>query len=305
MADEFTTCCDKRFCVRQARSINQFSSAGVKDANLQASSYVMGFTNRESERLMRQGAIMREPTAATFRAAGIVSGMRVLDLGSGAGDVAMLAAELVGPTGSVLGLDRDADSVAWATQRVTEAGYTNIRFQACEFHEFTDERHFDAMVGRFILMYLPEPSTVLMRLSNQLRSGGIIAFFEPDYTVLSIARPDVPLARQCEQWFVAALRASGASVDMGMRLYQTFREAGFTKGGTVASHLSGCGLLPGLATFYSETIRSVLPKILQHNIASSNEVDIDTLGERLEVAIRAANPQWVGVRYIGGWASKP
>ena len=282
------------------------SSAGVKaDANSQASSYAMGFTDRERERLMRQGAVFREPTAATFRAAGIVPGMHILDLGSGAGDVAMLAADLVGPTGSVLGLDRDADSVAWATRRVREAGYTNIRFRACEFDEFTERRQFDALVGRFILMYLPDPAAILLRLSAQLRDGAVVAFFEPDFTVLSVLFPDVPLVRRCEQWFAAALQASGASVDMGMRLQQTYRAAGFVKLGSMVSHLSWCGLQPGLAAFYSETIRSVFPKIVQHGIASSDEVGIDTLAERLEAAVRAADPQWVGIRYIGAWASKP
>jgi ubiquinone/menaquinone biosynthesis C-methylase UbiE len=277
----------------------------MDDANSQASSYAMGFTSRERERLMRQGAILREPTVATFRTAGIVPGMRVLDLGSGVGDVAMLAADLVGPTGLVLGLDRDADSVAWATRRVREAGRTNIQFQACEFNEFTEAFEFDALLGRFILMYLPDPAAVLMRLSAQLRSGGVIAFFEPAFTVPGVAFPDMPLYRQCEEWFVAALRASGATVDMGMRLHQTYRTVGFVKGGSMVLHLSGCGFQPGLGTFFSETIRSVLPKIVQHNIASTDEVEIDTLSERLEAAFRAADPQWVGPRYIGAWANKP
>jgi ubiquinone/menaquinone biosynthesis C-methylase UbiE len=273
--------------------------------NSQARNYALGFTNRERERLMRQGIIFREPTAAMFRAACISPGMHVLDLGSGAGDVAMLAADLVGPTGSVLGLDRDPESVALATQRVAEAAYTNIRFQACEFNEFTDARQFDALVGRFILMYLPDPASLLKRLSANLGTGGVIAFFEPDFTILSITFPDVPLIRRCEQWFVAALRASGASVDMGMRLHQTYRAAGFVKAGSMVSHLSGCGPQPGLSAFFSETIRSVLPTIVEHNIASSDEVEIDTLAERLEAAVRAADPQWVGIRYIGAWASKP
>jgi len=216
----------------------------------------------------------------------------------------MLAADLVGPMGSVFGLDRDADSVAWATRRVTEAGYKNIQFQACEFDEFTDQRQFDALVGRYILMYLPDPTATLFRLSAQLRSGAVIAFFEPDYSILSVSSPELPLFRQCEQWFVAALRASGAKMDMGMRLYHTYRSAGFVKAGSMVWHLSGCGLPAGLATFYSETIRSVLPKIVQHNIASRDEVEIDTLAERLELAGRAADPQWVGFRNVGAWANK-
>ncbi len=56
----------------------------------------LGATDRERERLMRQGGFLRELTAAGLRAAGITTGMRVLDLGSGAGDVGMLAADLVG-----------------------------------------------------------------------------------------------------------------------------------------------------------------------------------------------------------------
>ena len=154
-------------------------------------------------------------------------------------------------------------------------------------------------------MYLPDPAAMLLKLSAQLRSGGIIAFFEPDYTVLTVTRPDVPLVRRCEEWFVAALRASGACVDMGMRLYQTYRAARFVNAGSIVSHLSGCGFPPGLAAFYSETIRSILPKIVQHDIASSDEVEIETLAERLEAAVRTAKPQWVGIRYIGAWANKP
>src|SRR5512142_2142033 len=101
-----------------------------------------------------------------------------------------------------------------ATRRVAQTGYTNIRFQACEFNEFTDARQFDALVGRFILMYLSNPTAILQRLSTQLKSGAVIAFFEPDYTVLSVNLPEIPLFRKCEEWFVAALRASGASVNI-------------------------------------------------------------------------------------------
>lgn len=271
----------------------------------QPSNYAMGFTSGERERLMRQGAILREPTAAMFRAAGISPGMHVLDLGSGAGDVALLVSDLVGPTGSVLGLDSDHNSVDWATRRMAEAGRTNIRFQVCEFNEFAERRPYDALVGRFILMYLPDPAGVLRKLSAQLRGGGVIAFFEPDFTVPGVAFPDVPLFRQCEAWFVAAMRASGACIDMGMRLHQTYRAAGFVKAGSLVSHLSGCGLAPGVATLFAETIRSLLPKIEQHGIAKHDEVEIETLTERLEAACRIADPQWVGQRYIGAWAIKP
>src|SRR5271169_283919 len=132
-------------------SAEQPGAATHRDSHTKASDYAMGSTDHERQRLMSQGAILREFLARGFRAAGLASGMRVLDLGCGVGDVAMLAADLVGPTGSVVGIDRDATSVAWANKRVAEAGYKNIHFKVAEFHEFNDPQPFYALVGRFIL----------------------------------------------------------------------------------------------------------------------------------------------------------
>src|SRR6266403_3849459 len=79
--------------------------------------YALGSTVRERQRLMRQGAILRGFLEMAFRAAGIGPGMRVLDIGSGVGDVSLLAADLVGPQGSVVGVDRDPENIAWAAKR--------------------------------------------------------------------------------------------------------------------------------------------------------------------------------------------
>src|ERR1700735_825910 len=74
----------------------------------------LGNTDAEHERLIRQPMILAPLTERFFRQAGIGPGQRVLDLGSGVGDVAMLAARLVGPAGEVVGVERDARSIARA-----------------------------------------------------------------------------------------------------------------------------------------------------------------------------------------------
>jgi 2-polyprenyl-3-methyl-5-hydroxy-6-metoxy-1,4-benzoquinol methylase len=146
---------------------NEPSTSGPATGSApKASDYAMGSTDRERERLMRQGAMLRGFLASAFRAAGIAPGMRVLDLGCGVGDVAMLAADFVGPTGSVVGIDRDPASVAWASKRVAESGFANIRFQTTEFLDFVDSEPFDALVGRFILLYLPDPATPFVIFLN-------------------------------------------------------------------------------------------------------------------------------------------
>ena len=276
-----------------------------KHSHSKAADYVMGSTDRERQRLMRQGAILREFLAHAFRAAGLGPGMRVLDLGCGVGDVAMLAADLVGPAGSVVGIDRDPASVAWASKRLAEAGYKNIRFQTTEFHEFADSQPFDALVGRFILMYLPDPVVTLRHLAQQLRPGAAIAFMEPDFTMAFHIFPEVHEFKDCEVWIREALRHTGARVDMGMRLHAVYREAGFVNTAIEVSHLGGCGVSREIAEFFAETIRSILPKIVQYGIASREQVQIDTLADRMEAAGRAADPLWVGTRYISAWARKP
>jgi ubiquinone/menaquinone biosynthesis C-methylase UbiE len=267
--------------------------------------YVLGSTDHERQRLMRQGAILRGFLETAFRAAGIGPGMRVLDIGSGVGDVSLLAADLVGPQGSVVGLDRDPENVAWAAKRAAEASRSNIRFLTNEFTDFINPQLFDALVGRFILMYLPDPVATLRLLSRHLRSGAAIAFCEPDYTVLSTVVPEVPLLRQCEEWQREAFRASGARVDMGMRLYHTFRDSGFVDMGMTVSQLSGYGVRRELIDFFVEGVRSLLPKIQQLRIATLEEVNIDTLADRIETQARAVDPQWVSIRYISAWARKP
>ena len=282
------------------------SSAGAAQAGSSRKvEYALGHSDRERERLMRQGAILRPFLEAAFRAANIGPGMRVLDIGSGAGDAALLAAELVGPTGSVVGLDRDAGSVAWASRRVAEAGHTNIQFRATEFNAYSDSRPFDALVGRFILVHLPDPTATLRHLAQLLRSGAKIVFFEPDFTVPSAVFPSMPDLKNCENWILEALRHSGATLDIGMRLYHIYRGAGFVDASTVVSHLSGCGVSRQMVDFFVETVRSLLQVIERYGIATREEIQIDALGDRMEAAVRAADPQWVGSRYIAAWARKP
>jgi predicted RNA methylase len=82
-----------------------------------SANYVLGHSVHEAERLMLQSRVLRPYTEKFFRAAGLAPGMRVLDLGSGMGDVSLLAADMVGPAGRVLGIDRNPEAVAAASPR--------------------------------------------------------------------------------------------------------------------------------------------------------------------------------------------
>jgi protein-L-isoaspartate O-methyltransferase len=141
-------------------------SAGSVKASSSTSQYALGSTDAEHERLIRQASRLAPCTERFFRDAGIGPGQRVLDLGSGVGDVAMLAARIVGPSGEVVGIERDARSIARARARVADASLRKVSFTQSDVGQIPSDKLFDAAVGRFILQFVPDPVAVVRSLSQ-------------------------------------------------------------------------------------------------------------------------------------------
>jgi ubiquinone/menaquinone biosynthesis C-methylase UbiE len=263
--------------------------------------YPLGHTDAEHQRLVRQAARVAPITERFFREAGIGPGQRVLDLGSGVGDVAMLVARLVGPSGEVVAVERDRNSIAKARARVTQAGFHNVSFNESGVDEILDEKPFDAAVGRFILMYLPDPVATLRSISQVVRSGGVLAFQEPDWVPVLAHLAKLPL------WFATAslidktMRVS-ANHDMGSELYQTFVEAGLPEP-TVRMELP-MGKEPYLAQWYYDTLCSLLPQAKQLNMPVESLGHLDTLVQRLQDEVAASKTVACWFASVGAWCRK-
>src|SRR5262249_29403269 len=157
----------------------------------------------ETRRLILQDQIHRPLTRRVFAAAGIGAGMRVLDVGSGAGDVALLAAELVGLQGRVIGVDTNPAILETARARAQSAGWTNVEFRAGDIRNMNfDGQQFDAIVGRWVLMYIVEPAALLRHLATYLKPGGIMAFHENDFSYPPTTFPPSDLSQQVQGWSV-------------------------------------------------------------------------------------------------------
>lgn len=107
--------------------------------------------------------LYRDLTMHVLRRAGLVAGMDVLDIGCGGGDVSLLAGRLVGPDGSVVGIDRNASALDKARQRAAAEGLAHLRFETADLGDFEPADRFDAVVGRFVLLYMPDPAAFLRR----------------------------------------------------------------------------------------------------------------------------------------------
>ena len=189
------------------------------------STYALPSTDRERQRLMTQAAMVNPLTHRLFADAGIGPGMRVLDLGCGVGDVSLLLADLVGPTGEVVGIDRDPRNLVVARSRT--AGSPHVSFIEGDLADLAFEGDFDACVGRYILMHLPDPVAAIRLAARSVRPGGIVAFQDSDLSrVEPTVFPETPLVRRCADALDRATGLAGVERHMAYRYRSYFIAAG-------------------------------------------------------------------------------
>jgi ubiquinone/menaquinone biosynthesis C-methylase UbiE len=265
--------------------------------------YAMGRTLAETRRLVLQHQVYGPLTRRLFVAAGIGPGMKVLDVGSGAGDVALLAADLVGASGLVLGIDMNPTILETARERAVLAGWTNVGFQAADLREFTTNFAFDAVVGRFVLMYQEDPTAIVRRLAKFLRPGGIVAFHELDFTYPPTVMPVTDLTRKIHKWLIAS-GTPGAEMMMGSKLLKTYEDAGLPTPQFVVEAAAGGGQgWPGYELLI-QTFRSLLPVLEKYTGLDPREVDIDTLEERLRQDVVSRQAIQLMPLMFGAWSRK-
>ncbi len=267
------------------------------------SHYALGSTDAEHERLIRQAALLAPLTERFFREACIGPGQRILDLGSGVGDIAMLAARLVGPSGEVVGVERDTRSIARARVRVAEAGLHNVTFTQSDVCQLSGDKPFDAVVGRFILQFLPDPVAALRSLSQLVRPGGVIAFHEPSWTPILQLSADLPFWSACASLARESLQRSGGNTEMGLALYRIFQQAGLP-----APNLQmeiPLGDDPCYARWIYDLFCTLLPQIRQLNLPLEDLGNLDTLLERIQSEVAASKNPVPCVALIGAWSRRP
>jgi ubiquinone/menaquinone biosynthesis C-methylase UbiE len=268
-------------------------------------SYPLGYSEDEARRLAAQAAHLEDLTGDVFRRAGIGLGMQILDLGCGVGDVSFLAAGMVGAAGTVLGIDRNASSIETARHRAMGLGLSNVQFEVSELDTFADNgRRFDALIGRLVLLYLPDPAATLRRFRNFLRPGGVIAFQEIDMDQVS-QFPTSELFSRVGLWIVGGFKAGGAEINMGRRLLSTFLQAGLPRPTMIAMSRVESGPDAYAYTYLTGILRSLLPLVERAGLASAQEVAIDTLADRLRQDATTNEIVTFSPRMVGAWSRLP
>ncbi|OBK59765.1 methylase [Mycobacterium colombiense] len=265
------------------------------------STYVLGHADVEVQRLLLQGRLYDAYTEHALRLAGLRPGMRVLDIGSGPGDVSFIAARLVGPTGTVLGVDAAPAMVELARARAAEKGLSTVHFMQSAVDSIALDEPVDAVVGRLILMHLPDPAATLRHLSSFVRLGGVVAFSENDITGAH-GVPDTPLFRRVTGGIVRAFEAMGLSPRFGTTLHTIFADAGLGAPRLTLGTPIGTAADTDILAYLAEVWRLVSPIAEQGGFAIDELADIDGFVPRFREQALAVNALIAMPPIITAWA---
>ena len=221
----------------------------------------------------------------------------------GVGDVSMAAAELVGASGHVHGIDRAPAALSLARARVERAGMAQVTFADGDIYTYTPDRTFDALVGRFILLHVPDPVGAIRRLTAFLNPGATVAFIEMDIDQAGSV-PKIPLLAGCVDIISQTYRKVGVEPNMGENLYATFRSAQLSPELTGMTRITNASDMV-IYGFIAQTITSLMPAIEKSGIASAETIDVPTLAERLQEQAVAGDVMIMMPRLVGAWARIP
>jgi ubiquinone/menaquinone biosynthesis C-methylase UbiE len=269
--------------------------------------YVMGRTEAEAQRLMLQSQLYDRLTRRFLADAGITSGMSVLDVGSGAGDVALAAADLVGPTGRVVGVDLNPAVLETARARAEAEQRENVRFVAgdCRTADLPDD--FDAAVGRFVLFYTSNITETLQAVAERVTPGGVVAFAEADFnTVLGYMQAG-PEGENHTMWVWAtqAFACAGIPTAMAGPLYRAFTAAGLGAP-DMALHapLGGDAGWTGFE-WIAASQHSLLPIFEQYGIVTAEMLEVESLAARSRAEVIGTGFPLILLPVVTAWARKP
>jgi len=265
--------------------------------------YALGHAPEEYNRLRAQARMWEGAAGRLFDRIGLASGASCLDAGCGPGETMRAMAERVGPTGRVVGIDRDASLGGLAVEMLHGEGHRQCSFREHDLSQAATVPggSFDLVYARLLLFHLPQRVDALSRLWDAVAPGGHLIIQDYDFRSIG-AVPDLASIAELTRVFTDAFTVVGADVHIGIRLPELFREAGVgaPDGTDVAGYLDP---LPTGSAMVAQVFRSVLPVALAHGITTEEDAAATLAAVERDTA-RHPDGQLMWPVLIGAWKRK-
>lgn len=267
-----------------------------------ASSYLLGQSEAEARRLQDQARRTEDETRAVLARAGLSKGAKCLDVGCGAGDVMHLMAELVGPEGSVTGLDLNDGLGSTLLDRLNETGLSNFAFINDDVRTTTKvpDGAFDLTFARFLLLHMQDPVAVIARMWQWTKPGGYLVVMDYDFHTQG-TYPRLAAGDEYNRLLFELLTCTGRDPRIGHKLptYVAAGCGGEPVGTDVAAHIWP---MADTADLLSAGYKSLLPAALQQGIVTEAQA-AQFFAEM--AAARAGSAYFLTPLLVSVWKQKP
>jgi SAM-dependent methyltransferase len=190
--------------------------------------YVLGTHEEELARLGLQHRVWRAVALDCWQKAGITVGKRVLDVGAGPGYAAVDLAEIVGPSGEVVALERSKNFVQALKETCGARSLTNIKIH--ELDLMTDDLpkgDYDFSWCRWVVSFVNDAGLLVKKLANVMPKGSIAMFHEYGHYETWHFFPRLPMQERFREHVIATWRESGGEPDGAARLPELLKANGF------------------------------------------------------------------------------
>lgn len=239
--------------------------------------YIHGTDPDEQRRLSLLNDLLNERSLKALRLQG---GERVLDVGSGLGQLSRGIAESCGPSGWVVGVERDTDQLEEARRLADADGQTDLvdfrQGDAAAVPLSDDEwGSFDVAHTRFLLEHVPEPQGIVDSLFRAVRSGGRIILEDDDHDVLRLW-PEPQGVYALWHAYIDVYRRIGNDPNIGRRLTGMLYKAGAELTRCDWLFFGACAgeeVFPAFVDNFAGVIVSARDGLVEHTDVTSDQID--------------------------------
>jgi SAM-dependent methyltransferase len=190
--------------------------------------YVLGTHDEELIRLGLQHRVWRPMVLDCWQRAGITVGKRVLDVGAGPGYAALDLAEIVGPSGEVVALERSEKFVNAMRESFRRRGLNNVKIHELDLMTSDlPKANYDFSWCRWVLSFVSDPSLLIRKLGAVMPKGGLSIFHEYAHYKTWRFLPPIAAQEKFRKHVIATWRESGGEPDGGRDLPLLLSENGF------------------------------------------------------------------------------
>jgi SAM-dependent methyltransferase len=190
--------------------------------------YILGTHDEEVERLGLQHRAWRPVVSECWEKAGITVGSTVLDVGAGPGYATIDLAEIVGPTGQVVALERSSKFVQTMRESCRARSLANVQIH--ELDLITDNLpggSYDFSWCRWVLSFVSNPEQLIQKLAGVVRKGGFAIFHEYGAYRTWRITPPMPSHERFVDHIIESWRETGGKADIALDLPPLLTEHGF------------------------------------------------------------------------------